>query len=69
MGRLRWLVPLGLLTLALVVPAAVAGSSNRPSPPIKVHIKLSEHEVVAGQPISGTVVFTNTTHRAVVVNS
>ena len=69
MGRLRWLVPLGLLTLALVAPAPVAGASNRPSPPIKVHITLSEQEVVAGQPISGTVVFTNTTHRAVTVNT
>jgi|ERR1700733_5112541 len=69
MGRLRWLVPLGLLTLALVAPAPVAGASNRPSPPIKVHITLSEQEVVAGQPISGTVVFTNTTHRPVTVNT
>ena len=69
MGRLRLLVPLGLLILALVAPAPVAGASNRPSPPIKVHISLSEQEVVAGQPVSGTVVFTNTTHRAVTVNT
>jgi hypothetical protein len=66
-GRLRWSVALSLLTLALVVPAPVAGGSKRASPPIKVHIALATDRVVAGEPIEGTVVFTNTTHKAVTV--
>jgi len=61
---------MGLATLAVEVAAPAVGARGTPSPPLRVHVTLtSHHQVVAGDPIEGIVVFTNTTHKAITVNT
>jgi hypothetical protein len=47
----------------------VAGASTSARPPIKVHLTLTQSQVVSGQPITGTVELTNTTDKSVTVNT
>jgi hypothetical protein len=63
------LATLGLVTLGLTGYAPLAGASGSQAPPIRAHIALSTPRVVAGHPIKGTVVLTNTTHKEITVNT
>lgn len=65
--RIRFAL-VGFLSL-LIGESGVAGASRPPAPPIKVHIALAKHRVMAGQPIKATVLLTNTAHRAITVNA
>ena len=59
-----------LVGIALLVGwAGVAGASGSSSAPIKVRVALHQSRVVAGQPIKGTVILTNTTSRKITVES
>jgi len=59
-----------LVGIALLVGwGGVAGASGPSSAPIKVRVALQHSRVVAGQPIKGTVVLTNTTSRQITVES
>lgn len=63
---------LGLASLALATCGPVAeadGAQASPRPPIKVHLTLATNRVVAGHPIKGTVALTNTTQKAITVNT
>jgi hypothetical protein len=53
----------------LVVWCGVAQASGSSSAPIDVRVVLHQSRVVAGQPIKGTVVLTNTTARRITVES
>jgi PASTA domain len=67
-GRaLRRATTSGVLAFAALAGSATASASSQP--PIKVTVSLSSHRVVAGQPISGIVVLTNTSTRAITVNT
>jgi hypothetical protein len=65
----------GTLLLVLLSVFAVSGFSSRaaiaasPSQPVKVRVVLAQHRVVAGHPIKGTVIFTNTTGKRIVVDT
>ena len=60
----------GFVGIALLVGwSGVAGASASSSAPITVRVALHPSRVVAGQPIKGTVVFTNTTSREIAVES
>jgi hypothetical protein len=56
-------------TALLVGWVGVAGASGSSSAPIKVRVALRHSRVVAGQPIKGTVILTNTTSRTFTVES
>lgn len=56
-------------TTILVGCGGVAGASGSSSAAIKVRVALHHSRVVAGQPIKGTVVLTNTTSRQITVES
>jgi len=66
---LRWVAALGLALLASVGYAPLVGASESHPVPVTVHITLAKHRVVSGNPIDGTVVFTNTTSRKIAVNA
>jgi PASTA domain len=55
-----------LFGATFVFPAAASGSA---SPPIGVHVSLDHNRAVAGQPIKGQVVLTNTTARDITVDA
>jgi hypothetical protein len=64
----------GAVTLVLVLLfaawcAPLAGASGSPGPPITTRVILTTHRVVAGHPIKGTVVLTNTTRKQITVNT
>ena len=59
-----------LAGLALVAGSGgVAGASTASSAPVEVRVVLRHQRVVAGQPIKGTVVLTNTTSKPITVDS
>ena len=59
-----------LVGMALLVGwGGVAGASGSSLAPIKVRVALHHNRVVAGSPIKGTVVLTNTTSRQITVES
>jgi hypothetical protein len=59
-----------LVGISLLVGwGGVAGASGSSSAPIEVHVALQQSRVVAGHPIKGTVVLTNTTSTPVTVES
>ena len=58
-------IVLGLLLGWSVLAGAAASSPS----PIEVRVSLTQHEVAAGQPIKGSVVLTNTTHKTITVNT
>ena len=49
--------------------AATSAADTAPAPPVKVHLTLAAHHVVAGHPIMGTVVLTNTSADEITVNT
>jgi hypothetical protein len=49
--------------------SGLAGAAGSSSFPVQVRVSLTQHEVTAGQPIKGSVVLTNTTHKMITVNS
>jgi PASTA domain len=61
------LLGLTVSVLAMAMPMATAAASEAPQP-IKVRVHLEQDRVVAGQPIKGSVVFTNTTRKAITVD-
>lgn len=58
---------IGFFGAAAFTQGAVANAA--PPPPIRVHVLLSSHQVVAGQIIKGSVVLTNTTTKPIIVNT
>ena len=59
-----------LIGVALLVGGGgVAGASTSSSSPIRIRVALDQRRVVAGRPIHGTAVLTNTTSRQVLVQS
>jgi hypothetical protein len=65
--NIRWGV---LVAVSLLLGwGTVAGASSSNPPPVRVRLTLNEHQVVAGQPIKGTVVMTNTTDKKITVNT
>jgi hypothetical protein len=69
MRCLRWGIGLGVATLVFASCAPLAGASGSDVPPIGPHLTLTTHRVIAGHPIEGTVVLTNTTHHNIIVNT
>ena len=65
--RSALLVLLSVFTVCGFVTTAAAGQST--SPPVKVNVVLAQHRAVAGHPIKGTVVLTNTTSRQITVET
>jgi hypothetical protein len=65
--QLRWGV---LAAVALLLGwGTPATARTAAAPPVKVHLTLAAHRIVAGHPIKGTVVLTNTSDRAITVNT
>jgi hypothetical protein len=65
--QFRWGI---LAVLALLLGwGTPAAAQTAATPPVKVHLTLAAHRVVAGHPIKGTVVLTNTADRAITVNT
>jgi hypothetical protein len=58
-----------LVALAFVGFAPVSRASKPPLAPIKVHVSLLTQKVIAGQVIKGTVVLTNTSEKAITVDT
>ena len=67
--RRRTLVGLAMSAFTLASFTATAAAGGLPSRPIKLRVTLVHHRVVAGQAIVGTVVLTNTTPRAITVDT
>ena len=65
--------PWGILAvLALLVgwgTTAAAAANTAAAPPVKVHLTLTAHRVVAGHPIKGSVVLTNTSDHEITVHT
>ena len=53
----------------LLVWSTAAAADTAPAPPVKVHLTLSAHHAVAGDPIKGTVTLTNTSDHEITVNT
>jgi hypothetical protein len=65
--QLRWgLIAALALALGWGTPATAQTAAAHP---VKVHLTLAEHRVVAGHPIKGTMLLTNTSDRAIIVNT
>ena len=62
------LLGLTVSVLAMAMPMEAAAASGPSSQPIKVRVHLEQDRVIAGQPIIGVVVFTNTTRKAITVD-
>ena len=58
-----------LAGLALLVGWGTTTAGAAAVPPIKVHLTLAAHRVVAGHPIKGSMVLTNTSEREITVNT
>jgi hypothetical protein len=65
--QFRWGI---LAALALLIGwSTAAAAQTAAAPPVKVHLTLAAHRVVAGHPIKGTVVLTNTSDEEITVNT
>jgi hypothetical protein len=65
--QLRWgLIAALVLALGWGAPATAQETTAHP---VKVHLTLAAHRVVAGHPIKGTMVLTNTSDRVITVNT
>lgn len=58
-----------MAALVLAVSAPLAGASGSDAPPIGAHLTLTTHRAIAGEPIKGTVVLTNTTQHEITVDT
>ncbi len=67
--RLQGTIAGALVILSAACGAPRAGASGSTDPPITTHVTLTTHRVVAGHPIKGTVVLTNTTMKEITVNT
>ncbi len=66
---IRALVGLAVGVLAVTVFITTTAADASPSPPITVRVNLAQVRVVAGQPIKGSVVLTNTTPKVITVEA
>lgn len=55
--------------ILLVLPSSAARSAQRHSRPVAVRVELSSHRVVAGGPLHGSVVLTNSTPHRITVET